>query len=255
MKFVTSCFMLIMLITVTKNEAFHFSFSPQAKTTTSENPPVKLSLLQQFQLDFLYQELNEFPDLFIHDWTNDSNVRLILKSAELAVQKSSPETQPIMQRRIIDLFAQVDIIISFNDQNMIMKTDDFTQKTIERFSHSAKHIKIKTTKHQPVTNQDTQQPALHKIHGAGRTLRRIKAESAKQDRQQHEDEINQIHEKEAIRQRAKNRHKDELDVKTASEQHISSIEYWRNRLAQQQSTVKSEQNNEAATEHFIPNNE
>jgi|GEM_PF-1341980 len=245
---------LLMLTMVTYGEDFHFS-DPHKPETPQTETSATLSLTQQFQLDFLYQELNQFPDLFVHDWTDNSNVQLILESAELAVQNSSTDTRPIMRERIISLFAQIDITITFSSQNLIIRADDPTKHdtndTHDKF-HTAKHIKLKKPKHQTVTNEDLDKlPTLQRIKGARRTLRRLKAKFADQEREQREEELDKIREKNAL----KARNKPEQRPTQHPEEHINSTEFWHAQLLNQQREEHSEEFHEPSPEHSIHGNE
>jgi len=242
---------LLMLTMISYGEDFHFSDPHQKSGTPPAETSATLSLTQQFQLDFLYQELNQFPDLFVHDWTENSNVQLILESAELAVQDSSVDTQPIMRERIIALFAQIDISIKFSSQNLIIRIDDTVNHDVlnsQNTTHKTKHIKIKKPRKHYIPNQDlTKLPTLEKIKGANRTRRRIKKKFADREREQREEELNRIRQNNLIKSKA-------APVERPAE-HINSSEFWHAQLLNQQHEEHSEEFHDPSPEHSIRGNE
>lgn len=190
--------------------------------SNSEEMTEILSPMQQFQLDFLYQEINQFPDLFINDWTTSSSVQLIVESAELAIQNSSEQTKPIMKQRVIELFRQIGISIEFTPQDLIMKVDS-TQKSIHFRVHDKKrHIRLKK-RHHPQQQKLRKEHELQKIKGARRTLRRVKKKLADQQIAAQEAELAEI------RYNAFLKNKDRQRIDQPHET-VDSIEFWQNRL-------------------------
>lgn len=236
---------LLMLTMINQCTEFHFS-DPKKDVAPATQSTATLSLTQQFQLDFLYQELNEYPDLFVHDWTSNNSVLLILESAEMSVQNSSLTTQPIMRDRITSLFAQIGINITFSSQNLIIRTDDPTQHHPFWFYHQkkgTKQIKIKKTKKWFTPSKGYKLPTLEKIKGANRTRRRIKEKFAQKERERIENELNAIKEK--------NRVKTPLNP----EEHVDPVRLWQTKLTTQHEQEESAQSHENSNDHFIHGNE
>lgn len=164
----------------------------------SENMEPELSFTQQFQLDFIAQEIHRYPDLFINEWDSSSSAQLVIDSAELAVQNSPVSTKPIMKQRIIDLFAQINITIQFTHENLIIKIEP--TKALD-FDFKNTHHRYKLKKHRPqkITNNSKKLPELQKIKGAGRTLRRIKKKFKDQQEAQRQSELAEIRRKAALK--------------------------------------------------------
>ena len=189
-----------------------------------------LSPSQEFQLDFLYQEINQFPDLFINDWTTNSSVQLIVESAELAIQNSSDQTKPIMKQRIIELFNQIGISIEFTPQDLILKIDSTAKNMLFRAHDKERHIRLKKRRH-PQQQKPKKAPELQKIKGARRTLRRIKKKLADQEKAAREAELTKIKYNASLKKNPRQRNDQPHET-------INSIQYWRkqlehNHLAQQ----------------------
>lgn len=191
-------------------QSWHFSITsqtPQKITTTPDTTTAPaLSTTQQFELDFLYQEINQFSSEFVQNWTDDANIRLILNSAELAVQQSSAATQPIMRQRITQLFADINITITFTSDNLITRADDPTIISMTPdVSHQPTKHAHKIKKQHAITYDKAQGlPELAKIKGARGTLRRVKQKMADQEEQDQQDALNKVKEQMRIREYRRN---------------------------------------------------
>jgi len=202
------------------------SLVPNICLSKSKNNTSILSPDQQFQLDFIHQEIHEYPELFTHDWTLNSSVELIVETAELAVQKSSARTKKIMQQRIIDLFDQINIKIYFNDENLIFKVNqDAPEHTPEfHFDFKNNRDRKQLKKHRLAQKNDTAMklPELQKIKGARRTLRRVKQKMAEQKQAEIEQELARVRYDEFLR-RKQQQYEDRQRNEPVPEEHENSL--------------------------------
>lgn len=162
-----------------------------------------LSFMQEFQLDFINQEIHRYPDIFLDEWATNSSVQLVIECAELAVQNSSDDTKPIMRQEIMYLFGKIGISIEFTPQDLIIKKID-TDNTITFHPKGEHHVKIKKRKKTLHTTIHVHQDPP-KIKGARRTLRRIREKFAQKQKQALEEELERIKTKMSFRNKESSR--------------------------------------------------
>lgn len=138
--------------------------------------PSELSDNQEFQLKYLKNELETYSDLVATKWIDDENVRILIQMMQLAVQQSPVETQMDMKFHIVKIFREFNIDIFFTAENFIEKVTIDPNET-SKDSKKRHYVPQKRHPINPQTTQKSQQSKpLPRIHGARRTLKKVKAE-------------------------------------------------------------------------------
>lgn len=151
-------------------EEVELIFQPyQPKSTLSEQ--------QDFQLNFLKSQLQQYAPQVKQSWTNNIDVRLMIEDAELAVQQSTFNTQPIMRQSIIDIFQSFDINIYFTANNLIRRVKNqipaikpaiYNIQKEQEDKNEMAHLHI----HIP-HNNPYEPPTPPKIKGAQKTFKKL----------------------------------------------------------------------------------
>ncbi len=177
-------YIILICTTLTNLQAIHLgSVSP------SDIIAPELSISQLFQLNIFQEQLRLYAPLIIHDGMNNENAQILIQQTELAIQQSSPETQSLMKSRIVQLFENFDIQVAFNAENILSLVSDTTtdqekqdQKTSKRFIIHKK----KQSRHffgiDKNSDKSWQPKPLPKIHGARRTMNRLRKKRELQEK-------------------------------------------------------------------------
>ena len=155
----------------------------------ASNAP-QLSISQLFQLNILQESLNLYAPLIIRQGIHNQNTQILFQQTDLAVQQSSPETSGLMKARIIELFANFKISVTFNPENIISlrnNTHDIPSKedTFKPTKRPTLHKKkqpyhfFSIYKH---SDKPSSPKPLPRIHGARRTMRRLKKKRELQEK-------------------------------------------------------------------------
>ena len=152
------CLMMVS-ITLQANVGVPLFGNGTYKSTTA------LSLQQQFQLNYLQEQLALYAKQVQEEWTQNEQAAILIEKTELYVQQSSAQTQNTMKTRIIEIFKNFGITIFFTSDNLIKQVTTQPFKPGIKMPH---HVKEPES-----TSKQNSLPELHRIHGGRRTLRMI----------------------------------------------------------------------------------
>ncbi len=160
----------------------------------------------EISLDFLKLQIKKNQIDLQNDW-NGLQSKIIIKKAESIVKASSKDLIEKIKEKIIGYFEEIDITIFFTQDNMIVKDDssqdsdsllfekknqeEDEQKLIEEqiiAQEKYKELHPETTVHKNAKHK--------KIHGARRTMKRLKkryANEAKEKKEHHKELLEAVH--------------------------------------------------------------
>lgn len=129
----------------------------------------------QLSIDVIDLELKHYKSQFNDDWDTNPHAKIIIEEAEILVQTAPLEFQNKLKTKIIELFKKNDLLISFAADNTIIRTIDPIKTDLFWEKKRIKHSKLpKKHKHKKEAMIKGFQPK--KIHGARRTIKRLKKE-------------------------------------------------------------------------------
>lgn len=147
---------------------------------------ISLPFNLQISLDVIGLELEHYKDQFKVDWNTNVHAQVIIEEAEILVQTAPKEFQNKLKNKIVELFAKNNLIIEFTNQNKITTKIELLQLTPLTKHNKIKRLKF-PKKHKKKQKEAKQILAPKKIHGARRTMKRLKKEAAEQKRREYEE--------------------------------------------------------------------
>jgi hypothetical protein len=167
-----------------------------SKTNSIDKKKASFPFGLEISVDVIGLELAHYKDQFKKDWNTNVHAQVIIEEAEILVQTAPIEFQNELKTKVINIFAKNNALIQFTTHNKIIPkiktiSDDIQQsdevETIleERKKNKEKKIKL-PKKHKKKKLKAKQIVAPKKIHGARRTMKRLKREAEQRRKREYE---------------------------------------------------------------------
>lgn len=155
--------------------------------TPEDKKKISLPFNLQLSLDVIGLELEHYKDQFKEDWALDEHAQVIIEEAEILVQTAPPPLQSELKAQVIALFAKNNLTIEFSNQNTIIpKIEPIQLISLKKNDDTKKRHGKLPKKHKKKSHEAKQIFAPKKIHGARRTMKRLKKEAEEQRKREHE---------------------------------------------------------------------
>ncbi len=171
-----------------KNKTENIS-TDKAKKKPEAKKNISLPFNLEISLDVIGLELAHYKDQFKKDWNTSQDIQVIIEEAEILVQTAQTEFQTELKSKITNLFKKYNALIAFTADNKIIpqikivpkkikNTDDTDTDSDTEILNKRKEEKLKLPKkHKKKKTQAKQIVAPKRIHGARRTMKRLKKEA------------------------------------------------------------------------------
>ncbi|MBI2344898.1 hypothetical protein HYV10_02380 [Candidatus Dependentiae bacterium] len=151
----------------------------QEPTDSANKDSLPFSL--QLPINIIELELNHYKDQFTHYWQTNPHAQIIIEEAEILVQTAPDKFQDAIKTQIINLFEKYNLFINFTASNTVIITNNPIKKlellTPEHRIHTRKH-----KKHMPTKKSTSIAFKPKRIHGARRTMNRLKKEAREKEK-------------------------------------------------------------------------
>ncbi len=142
----------------------------------------------QLSLEFIKYELQHYKNEIQNNPNSNMHAQIIKEETEILVQSADKKLQKELKKNLINIFKDNDIAIQFNADNtvtylakLMVLPDDSEHFNNNKIIMKRRHKKL-PKKHSYKTPEAKQIVAPKKIHGARRTMKRLKKEAEERER-------------------------------------------------------------------------
>lgn len=158
----------------------------ETKNISDDKQKSSLPFNLKISLDIIALELEHYKDQFKADWNTNVHAQVIIEEAEILVQTAPIEFQNELKTSIINIFAKNDLDIEFTTQNRIITNIEPIKLIFLKEDTKIKRLKSLPKKHKKKQQEAKQIVAPKKIHGARRTMKRLKKEAEERRQREYE---------------------------------------------------------------------